>query len=609
MSKSQLSEHRFSIVHLIICIIVLFFVVVSVAIPSSYYFLQKNYAQGIVESESDANAYFITLLLDKNPHWDLTHPSLKKFAQEDVVFDENEEFLESREILSNQGKAIFSSDYVKELQGPIISKQSLIIRNNKQIGFFKVGRSMAGVVKQTMLLAGFIIFLSIISLFLLYQFVLKRLFEIEKEIAFHASYDALTKLPNRNEALKEIKRRLQCKNNQMTAIIFIDLDKFKSVNDAYGHEVGDDVLKLTGARVASVIRQSDFLGRLAGDEFIVAVDLDGSSHLLNSTLEAICNAFEQPFICHELELFLSVSMGVAMAPKNGVSAEDLIRHSDTAMYSCKSNREEKWLYYESAMSELIEKELVLRKKLKFALTENQFELHYQAIFDVDTQHIIGAEALIRWRDPETAELIAPNLFIPELENSGLIVPVGEWVLRSACQQVAIWRKTLPHFKLAINVSARQFNEDVFVGTVEKILSETGVCADAIELELTESMLHNEALTTKRLAELKVIGVQLSLDDFGTGYSSFGRLASMPFDVIKIDRSFIHHMTASEKEFSIVVSIVALAKELGITVLAEGIESDIQLTLLKNLECQRGQGFWFARPISSDAFTQLIAPSS
>jgi diguanylate cyclase len=255
------------------------------------------------------------------------------------------------------------------------------------------------------------------------------------------------------------------------------------------------------------------------------------------------------------------------------------------------------------MTEKIDREVQLRAKLKPALQRNEFELHYQPLLRLhdNKPFTIGAEALIRWRDADSGRLVPPLDFIPELERSGLIVQVGEWVLRTACKQAIEWRKTIPDFYIAVNVSARQFMEDGFVDAVARILREENVAPDAIEIELTESMLLDDEVAIKILTQLKDLGVTLSLDDFGTGFSSLGRLASMPFDVIKIDRQFIDQMNVGERQRSVVVSIVALSQGLGMTVLAEGIETAEQHQALVELGCERGQGFLFSRPIPADAF--------
>jgi EAL domain-containing protein (putative c-di-GMP-specific phosphodiesterase class I) len=302
------------------------------------------------------------------------------------------------------------------------------------------------------------------------------------------------------------------------------------------------------------------------------------------------------------EVAVTATLGVALAPEHALEPEPLLQCADTAMYAIKLNQRGGWKLYDPQMKLRVDTELQLRIKLRRALQQGEYELHYQPLVHLHDGRAIGAEALIRWRNPTTGQLVSPLDFIPELESSGLIVPVGEWVLRTACQQVARWRQTTPTFHVAVNVSARQFLDDGFVGVVERALREEGVPAEAIEVELTESVMFDEALTARKLEQLKELGVRLALDDFGTGFSSLGRLSSMPFDVIKIDRRFIENMNQSPRDSSVVVSIVALTHGLGMTVLSEGIESAEQRQSLLDLGCERGQGFLFSKPLTADHFT-------
>ena len=330
---------------------------------------------------------------------------------------------------------------------------------------------------------------------------------------------------------------------------------------------------------------------------------------VNGQAEAIAGALSLPQRCLGHDVAVTATVGVALAPAHAQAPESLLQCADTAMYAIKHDRRGEWKLYHPQMKERIDNEVQLRTKLRHALHHNQYELHYQPLVHLHDGRAIGAEALIRWRDPSTGKLVSPLEFIPELENSGLIVPVGEWVLRTACKQVALWRKTTPKFHVAVNVSARQFLDEGFVEVVARVLREENVPAEAIEVELTESVLFDEVLTTQKLEQLKTLGVRLSLDDFGTGFSSLGRLSSMPFDVIKIDRRFIENMNQSARDSSVVVSIVALTHGLGMTVLSEGIESDDQLQALLVLGCERGQGFLFSKPLTADGFTTTYIDNS
>lgn len=575
----------------------------TISFPAGYFVLHLQYQQGQMNSESDANADLIADKLEEHPDWLITNPALERFVQEDLLFKEDDQH-EARAILTTDGKTIFAKKIESPLAWPVIRHRSSISVDHETAGYFVIARSLAHIAYTAMAIFLASLCGSALLALLLHRYVLRRLRVVEDDLSRNARFDALTGIPNRRETVKELERRLPLDEHRSTAVFFIDLDKFKAVNDSYGHAVGDEVLKVSASRLRNCIRPEDFLGRLAGDEFIIILSHSNNEAVIKRILESIGNAFSLPQICLGYEVAITATVGIALAPEHGNQAEQLIQHADTAMYTIKSNRRGGWKIYEQAMSEKLDREVQLRAKLRHGLQRQEFELHYQPLVRLHDNQTIGAEALIRWRDSETGLLVAPFDFISELEDSGLIVPVGAWVLRTACKQVAQWRRTQPSFHIAVNVSARQFIEDGFVDSVAQILREEKIAPDAIEIELTESMLLDEALTTTRLAQLKRIGVRLSLDDFGTGFSSLGRLANMPFDVIKIDRQFIDQMNMGERERSIVVSIVALSHVLGMTVLSEGIEQVAQRQALVELGCDRGQGYLFSRPIPAEVFNAI-----
>jgi diguanylate cyclase (GGDEF)-like protein len=594
---------RFTFTSIVTGMVLLLLAIVSISLPAIYLTVHLQYQHGQVDSESEANADAIADRLEEHPDWLITNPALERYTKEDHVFKEADGY-ETRAILSTNGRDIFAKHQDEPLAWPVVSHRSAIKVDGKAVGYFVLARSLTHFVYETIAIFITALFGSALIVFLLHRFVLHRLRLIEDDLSRNARFDALTGLPNRREAIAELQRRLALNQHGATAVFFIDLDKFKAVNDSYGHAVGDAVLKASASRLRSCIRPEDFLGRLAGDEFIILLSISDGEALIKRVSESISHAFLLSHFCLGHEVAITATVGIALAPKHGNQPELLIQHADTAMYTLKSTRRGGWKIYEPAMTEKVEREVHLRAKLKQALPRQEFELHYQPLIRLHDNKTIGAEALIRWRDSESGHLIAPSDFISELEQSGLIVPVGEWVLRTACRQVAEWRRTLPHFHIAVNVSGRQFIEDGFVNSVARILLEEKVEPGAIELELTESMLLDDALTTRKLAQLKSIGVRLALDDFGTGFSSLGRLASMPFDVIKIDRSFIDQMNVGERERSVVVAIIALSHGLGMTVLSEGIEQAEQRQALVELGCERGQGFLFSRPILAETFNAI-----
>jgi diguanylate cyclase (GGDEF)-like protein len=576
--------------------------VATISLPATYLLVHLQYQHGQVDSESAVNADFITDQLEAHPDWQITNPELERFVAEDTVFKDADEY-ETRAILAVDGKPVFAKNSQEPLAWPVASTKTAISVDGETKGFYVISRSLAHFLQEALIIFLVTLVGSALIAFLLHRFVLRRLHLVEEEQSRNARFDSLTGLPNRYEAIKELQRRLAVGGQGETAVFFIDLDKFKMVNDSYGHAVGDELMKASAARLKSCIRPEDFLGRLTGAEFIILLAVNKDEAVIKQTSEAISNVFSMAHQCLGYEIAITATVGIALAPVHGTQAEQLMQRADTAMYSLKASRPGGWKIYEPAMTEKIDREVQLRAKLKQALQRNEFELHYQPLLRLhdNKPFTIGAEALIRWRDADSGRLVSPLDFIPELERSGLIVPVGEWVLRTACKQVIEWRKTIPDFYIAVNVSARQFMEEGFVDAVARILREENVAPDAIEIELTESMLLDDQVAINILTQLKAIGVTLSLDDFGTGFSSLGRLASMPFDVIKIDRQFIDQMNVGERQRSVVVSIVALSQGLGMTVLAEGIETAEQHQALVELGCERGQGFLFSRPLPADAF--------
>ncbi len=578
----------------------LLFFLATVGFPATFFVLHLQYQTGQVEAEGEANAMFISVQLSEHPDWRITNSNMEEFVVRDVVFEESDE-LETRAILAPDGKVVFAKHLQQPLDWPVITRAAAINVNGVDVGDFRVQRSLRPIVYQTAALFAALLVGSILLASFLNRFVMRGLRAVEDDMARHARFDSLTGLPNRNELLRELGRRLAVRGNQSTAVIFIDLDKFKAINDSYGRAVGDEVLKISAARLRNHIRAGDYLARLAGDEFIILISLTEGDAQIHRVLGSIDQAFDRPQICLGREVVLTATVGISVAPEHGTDPEELIQRADIAMYSRKLEHSGGWRIYDHAMTEKVNREVRLRAKLKSALSRQEFELHYQPLFDLSDQRTVGAEALIRWHDPQQSDLVLPIDFISELESTGLIVPVGQWVLRTACQQAIQWRKKVPGFYIAVNVSARQFTEDNFVEILAQTLQEEGAPTDAIEIELTESMLLDEELTALRLSELKEIGVRLSLDDFGTGYSSLGRLSSMPFDVIKIDRKFVNQMDLGERERSLVMSIIALGHVLGMTVLSEGIETPEQLQTLSEMGCDRGQGYWYCRPVSAEAF--------
>jgi diguanylate cyclase (GGDEF)-like protein len=420
----------------------------------------------------------------------------------------------------------------------------------------------------------------------------------DEELAFMATHDGLTGLPNRTLILDRVEQMLVRSRRHHTpvAALFIDLDNFKSINDTLGHGAGDELLKAVAARLDAVVRASDALGRLGGDEFVViAEDLSlevGPDMIAERLLEALKEPFALPGV--DTRLTVPASIGIAMGDR--ASADDLLRDADIAMYRAKWEGKNRYVIFESKMQDAVQTRMALEMDLREAIQSDQFFLVYQPTFDLRDMAPTGVEALIRWKHPKRG-IVQPNDFIPLLEDTGLIVEVGKWVLCEACRQGAQWRESGYPIRVAVNVSARQLDTDDLLNDVRDALTKSGLQPAALTLEITETtLMRNVDETAKRLVEIKDLGVRIAIDDFGTGYSSLGHLQRFPVDALKIDRSFISRLTQNPEDETVIHTLVQLGKALSIETLAEGIEQPQELSLLQNEQCDSGQGFLYSRPL-------------
>ncbi|MGD8885387.1 MAG: EAL domain-containing protein [Gammaproteobacteria bacterium] len=435
----------------------------------------------------------------------------------------------------------------------------------------------------------------------------------EEKIYEQANFDSLTKLPNRtliNDRLEQAVQRARRDGNQI-ATLLVDIDRFKAINDSLGHTAGDQLLIEVATRLSSVISETDTLGRLSGDEFVVILSDIGysnnSTSMITSTAESILNAIKYPFVIHNHEVGVSASIGISMFPADTRHTEDLLRYAEIAMYHAKSQGKGAYQFYSKDINASSIAQLVLENNLRQAIRDDELELHYQPQVDRLTGKITGAEALLRWRHPELGDL-APADMLPIADTSGLIVPIGDWVLRKACTQIRAWLGDgLPCPRVAINLSAHQFREQNLIKRVRQILKEFDLDVSYLELEITEDTIMSDIdTTTVTLRTLNEMGIQLAVDDFGTGYSSLNYLAKFPIQYLKIDRSFIRDVTRDPNMASIVAAIIALAHSLRLRVVAEGIETQEQYRYLDKLECDLFQGHLFSVPLPPDKFAELLA---
>lgn len=434
----------------------------------------------------------------------------------------------------------------------------------------------------------------------------------ENELRYLANYDSLTSLPNRRLLTDRMRHTLALskRHDRSFAIIFVDLDRFKIINDTLGHAAGDELLIQVSERLQSQIRSSDTLARLGGDEFVLLIEEINSRETIAKISQNIIGQFSQAFHIENQEFTTSSSIGISVYPDDGDDIGTLMKNADTAMYAAKDNGRNNYHFYRKEMNERAREKLALENDLHKAIANNEFFLVYQPKVCIKTGELIGAEVLIRWQHPIVG-LIAPDQFISLAEETGLIIPIGRWVLQTACEKIIAWEKLgYASAKLAVNVSVKQFSSAEFMSEVKRILSVTGVSPELLELELTESLLMDTADSAiDTLCELKTLGFGLSIDDFGTGYSSLQYLSKFPIDLLKIDRSFISGLNESVKSVAIVRAIIAMAKGLGLKVIAEGIEDDAQARLLLEFECDYAQGYFYSRPLSEEDYLEYLQERS
>jgi diguanylate cyclase (GGDEF)-like protein len=429
------------------------------------------------------------------------------------------------------------------------------------------------------------------------------------QLEHQANYDSLTGLPNRTLLHDRLKQAVYAQRTPRNiAVVFMDLDHFKFVNDSLGHSTGDKLLKAMGERLRTALREGDTVGRVGGDEFVLILADQNNEEVIFRAMQRISARVAEPITIEGKELYVTCSAGISLYPQDGPDVDTLLKNADAAMYRAKEHGRSNFQFYTSEMNERVNERLALEGALRRALERQELLLHYQQKVDLKTGSIIGAEALVRWLHPEWG-LVRPARFISLAEETGLIVPLGEWVLREACRQVRAWLdEGLKPGVVSVNLSARQFRQQDLVRMVSRILEETGLEPQHLEMELTESMvMHNVESAIATLQGLKSLGVRLSVDDFGTGYSSLSYLKDLPIDALKIDRSFVRDIGggAETGEGVLAQAIISLGHNLHLKVVAEGVETDAQVRFLKRHGCDEVQGFLYGEPVAPEAHARLL----
>ncbi|RMX21278.1 EAL domain-containing protein [Legionella jordanis] len=431
--------------------------------------------------------------------------------------------------------------------------------------------------------------------------------QLEEQLQYQATHDSLTDLPNRillTERLSQILSQSRRHGNHF-CVLFVDLDRFKLINDSFNHIAGDKLLQDVVRRLRAVMREEDILARLGGDEFIAVLDsLQDEAHTANIA-QKLLEVFSEPFIINGHEITVTASIGIATYPRDGESIDELLRNADIAMYRAKEQGGNQFQFYTHSLGQKSLAKLTLESELHRAIENEEFILCYQPQIDLATRKLVSAEALIRWQHPERG-IILPIDFIPVAEESGLIIPIGEWVLREACRQNKRWQELgFPRIRVAVNVATKQLKQRNFKTVVERILTETGLNPQDLEIEITENIVLTGREAMSIFNDLKQLGVNLALDNFGSGYTILNHLKLFPIDRLKIDPSYITHIHSSKVDEIIIEAIITLAKNLNLDVLAEGVESKEQIDFLKDRQCNGVQGYYFCKPLDVTDFQHFL----
>jgi diguanylate cyclase (GGDEF)-like protein len=436
--------------------------------------------------------------------------------------------------------------------------------------------------------------------------------QTERRLKQLAHFDSLTGLPNRVQFIERLEQAMADANRheRLVGVVFLDLDRFKYINDSLGHEKGDGLLREVAMRLSGVVRRGDTVARLSGDEFaLVLADMghvDDAIHVAQKILDV----FHQPFRVAGHDLFVTASLGITLYPFDDRGAHELLRNADVAMYRAKESGKNNYQFYVAEMTAKVSERLTLENDLRSALERGEFSLNYQPIADCRSGRIIGMEALLRWKHPERG-MISPTLFIPLAEETGYIISIGEWVLRTACEQCRRWQKMgYPSLYVAVNLSSRQFHQKDLPASIYQILQDTGLNPASLGLELTEGLVMQQAVASvNTLRELKAMDIRISIDDFGTGYSSLSYLKRFPIDVLKIDQSFVRDIPQDEDDAAIASTIITMAHSLGLKVVAEGVETMDQLKFMRQHGCDAMQGYYLSKPLPPVQFEAFLKNGS
>ena len=583
---------------------------ITISMPLTYFMLTLSNEGRITQTRSDDLALRLQDTIKDNPR--LWKYNIQKFIK--VLAEYNNLGISVISILDNG----FSDIYKENVSKTSLFEQtrrSKIIYNNQIFGYVEISTKTDKLVSHSLMLLTAFLLLGILVGTILYRFPTRIVIGAEDEIAAAfeklntlSYFDHLTSLPNRtmfNEKLMNILQNAQ-QNKKKVAVMFLDLDRFKVINDTMGHSSGDAVLQAVATRLASCMRNNDVLARHSGDEFTVIISDIENFNVAAKIAQKLLNTFNEPFLINNHKLYISSSIGISIYPTNSKNADCLVKYADIAMYKAKEQGNNKFKFYASDFSPIGDQKFELENDLRNALKNNEFILHYQPIISIMTRRIEGFEALVRWNHP-IAGIIPPDKFIPLAEETGLINQIGQWVLYEACAQNQAWlEKGLFPKYISVNISLRQFKQPDLIHNIKKVLQDTGLNAKYLQLEITESIsMFDEERTIAILNVLKTLGVKIAIDDFGTGYSSLNYLKNFPISVLKIDKSFIENMLENPPDAAAIKFIIQMAHSLNLNVVAEGVETEEQLTFLRKNYCNDMQGFLYSKALPPHEIESLL----
>ncbi len=586
-------------------------IIIALSMPFTYFILTIHDEREQAATVSQQLAWHLQETVKENPYlWEFDAP---KFAK--IFSDYQKQGIAEIRVYDLAAKLI-DSETVSKSSSLEITGRSPVTYNNKVYGYVEVAWDDKRLVTVTLILITVFSSLGLLVGVVLYRYPARIVAKSEREVteAFNrlnhmSNHDPLTGLPNRiqlNDRLSQALKR-SGRNREKVAVLFLDLDRFKLINDTLGHGNGDILLQQVAKRLTTCMRDGDTVARLGGDEFIVLLPEVHEVHDAAKVAQRIIEALAQPYELDGHELVVTTSIGISVYPADGDNIETLVKNADTAMYRAKEQGKSIYRFYSSAMNSAALERLTLENSLRKALKREEMIVYYQPIIDLYTGDIIGMEALVRWQHPELG-LVSPDKFIPLSEETGLIIPLGEWVLHSACAQNKAWQNAgFPPMYVSVNLSARQFQQRDLSEMVARALKASGLSPRYLQLEITESVaMYDEGQIINKLTNLKNLGVGIAVDDFGTGYSSLGSLKRFPINTVKIDKSFIHNIPADRFDSAITTTIINMAESLWLNVIAEGVESEEQLAFLLERGCNAMQGYLFCKPLPAKDFQSMLS---